>query len=118
MTTSSDATAGLLTCRLRARSPRSGACSSAIVTINTGPQAFTDFNRWVDESVQNANQPGLAPVLVPGIGTAADWVPGRLTLEAARTDRWVAVFLTCPHGGRPAEQLAESLARGALAAHP
>jgi hypothetical protein len=112
----SDRSAGLLVCGYRDRQPARGRCSGASVSINTGPQALTDFHRWVDESVQNAGTSGLAPVLVTGIGLAADWIPAKLTFETASAQRWVAVMLTCPATGASAKALASALARTALRA--
>lgn len=117
MTGSRDVSTDLIVCHYAvAGRSRPGRCSGARVSINTGPQAYTDFRRWVDESVQNALHPGSAPLPVAGIGLGADWVPADLTLEAGRTDRWVAVVLTCPTGASGARALATALARTAMTA--
>lgn len=88
------------------------------MTINDQSQAYWDFQRWVVESAQTAGQshrPDMAPVqLDVGIGLEADWVPGNLNLEAASSNRWVAVFLTCPGRSSDDVLLAEDLARLAM----
>ena len=103
-------------CDYRAAAGTTG-CPVASVTINTEPQAFADFNRWVVETVQNAGGvagAGLAPQEVDGIGVLADWVPDKLTFETATETRWIAVYLTCPSPGPGDLPLAEALARAAL----
>ena len=114
-----DLGAGLSTCDYRAQARTADACSAATVTINTNPQPFKDFQRWVVETGQNAaTGPGenLAPVAIMGIGIEADWVPGTLTFETATNSRWIAIRLTCPGADPKSLTLAEALARAALSA--
>ncbi len=111
--------AGLTTCSLRTLAGSSASCTGATVTINTNPQAFTDFNRWVVETAQNGNVKtgtDLFPHQINGIGVEADWVPGTLTFGAATETRWVTVRLTCPPSAAQTLALAEALARPALPA--
>jgi hypothetical protein len=89
------------------------------MTIDTNPQAFKDFQRWVVETGQTASTGSgdtLAPHQIDGIGVEADWVPGTLTFETATEFRWVAVRLTCARSGPQNLALAETLARTALTA--
>jgi hypothetical protein len=119
-TSTQEVTAGLSTCSYDRRTPKAGACTAATVTINTNPQPFKDFQRWVVETTQNAGTARLgkdfAPQQVDGIGIEADWVPGTLTFETANNERWIAVQLRCPSSGPPSLALAESLAKAALTA--
>ena len=110
---------GLATCRYATRRPAAHGCSGATVTINTAPQAFTDFDRWVVETAQNssARGPAFAPVEVDGIGVEADWVPGTRLFETAEPGRWVVVSLVCPadpQASDGAAELAATLARIAI----
>jgi hypothetical protein len=78
--------------------PASPKCTKAAVSINTGPSALTDFNRWTTETGQNAmwtGKPSLNPTPVAGIGILAEWVPATRTFAAASTNTWVQVVLTC-----------------------
>lgn len=112
-----DESADLIVCRYRDPQAAAGACTGASVSINTAPQAYVDFRRWVDESVQNSSTGrGLSPVLLGGIGLGADWIPARLTLGAATADRWVEIILTCPHPVAQNLALAKALARTAIVA--
>ena len=115
-----EVTPGLSTCSYHRRGPQAGACTAATVTINTSPQPFKDFQRWVVETTQNAGTARLgkdfAPQQVAGIGIEADWVPGTLTLETADNDRWIAVQLRCANPGPQSLALAKALARAALTA--
>jgi hypothetical protein len=114
-----DVTAGLTTCGYRTAGGKR-ACTAATVTINTNPQPFKDFQRWVVESAQNDTTAhrgdGYLPHAIDGIGIEADWVPAALDFETATNARWVAVRLTCPNSGRQTLSLAEDLARAGLAA--
>jgi hypothetical protein len=115
----SDVTAGLTTCGYRTTGGAQ-ACSAATVTINTNPQPFKDFQRWVVETGQNDTTAGLGdgrfPHEIDGIGIEAAWVPAALDFETANNERWVAVRLTCPNSGQHSLSLAEDLARAGLAA--
>jgi hypothetical protein len=115
----SDASANYVACAYSARAT-AGGCTGATVTINDQAQAYWDFQRWVVASAQTAgqsHQPDMAPVqLHVRIGLEADWIPGNLNLEAASSNRWVAVFLTCPVRRSRNLVLAENLARLAMAA--
>ena len=116
----SDVTAGLTTCGYRTAAAKAGECTAATVTINTNPQPFKDFQRWVVESAQNDTTArlgdGYLPHAIDGIGIEADWVPAAQDFETATNARWVAVRLTCPNSGRQSLSLAEDLARAGLAA--
>ncbi len=121
VTAQADVTEGFSTCSYRTVAAKADACSAATVTLSTNPQPFKDFQRWVDESGQNAAVgPGedLAPIAIFGIGIEADWIPGTLTFGTANNDRWVTVRLTCPDSGPQSLALAEALARAGLAAPP
>ncbi len=115
----SDVTAGLTTCSYRAAAAKPGECKGATVTINTNPQPFKDFQRWVVESAQNDTTArlgdGYLPHAIGGVGIEADWVPAALDFETATDARWVAVRLTCPSSGQQSLSLAENLARAGLA---
>jgi hypothetical protein len=114
-----DVTAGLTTCGYRTAGG-AHACTAASVTINTNPQPFKDFQRWVVESAQNDTTARLGdryfPHEIDGIGVEAAWVPAALDFETATHARWVAVRLTCPSSGQQSLSLAEDLARAGLAA--
>jgi hypothetical protein len=113
-----DVSGAYLACQLQDQHAAAGACTSAKVTINDESQAYWDFQRWVVESGQTAGQsgqPDLAPVQKNvGIGIESDWIAATRNFEAARSDRWVAVFLTCPASGARELTLAEELARVAM----
>jgi hypothetical protein len=115
-----DVSAGLSTCGYRTRGAKTGACPAASVTINTNPQPFKDFQRWVVETTQNAGTARLGadftPQQVDGIGIEADWVPATYLFETANNERWIAVQLTCPSPAPANLTLAKTLARAALAA--
>lgn len=102
---SSSRSRGLTTCRYR-MSVASGhaACTSAGLRVDTGPGAFTDFNRWVDEQVQNSSvgRPGSAPVQVhaPRLGPTVEWVPALRTLQYGVLGRWVTVSMSCRQAAR------------------
>ncbi len=118
-TVASDVTAGFTTCDLRRQPSKDRICSAAAVTINTNPQALKNFQRWVDETAQNASTGSgdeLAPHQIDGIGVEADWVPGTLTFETATNSRWIAIRLTCASAGPESLALAKALARAALTA--
>ncbi len=110
---------GYTKCSLRTAAGHPTACTTATVSIDTNPQAFTAFNRWVDETAQNGDVESgtdLFPHQINGIGLEADWVPGTLTLGTATQTRWVSVRLTCTAAGAQPLALAEALARPALTA--
>jgi hypothetical protein len=111
---------GYTRCDYQSGSASSGACTAASVSIDTAPQAFTDFDRWVVETTQNAGSgpAGHAPEQVNGIGLLADWVPATQLFETGTETRWIAVQLTCPAADAKALGLAEALARSALSAGP
>lgn len=114
-----DRTRGLTTCDYRPRGPRSSAvrdglsCSGARLTVNTAPQAYVDFHRFVDEQVQNASigGPGHAPVAIhaPEVGPEVDWIPALQTLQAGRPGRWITVVMDCDRTA-PARDVARRLA--------
>ncbi len=115
---SSDTSAGLIVCRYATRQTTSSTCTGASVTINTEPQAFKDFQRWVVETTQNSSsgsrEAGLAPVTEAGVGLEADWVPATLTFEAGTPTRWVSVVLTCTARNSRQLPLAKRLAAVAI----
>lgn len=116
----SDVTAGFTTCEYQAAAAKPGACSAATVTINTNPQPFKDFQRWVVETAQNDTTArlgdGYFPHEIDGVGIEAAWVPATQNFETANNERWIAVRLTCPDSGARSLALSKELARAALAA--
>lgn len=113
--------ADLATCRYRARRVRSGHCGAVTVQVNTAPQVFIDFQRWVVETGQTAarssiRRPGHSPVQVNGVRLEADWVPADLLFETATERRWVTVTLNCRVSAARGLPLARRLAVAALAA--
>jgi hypothetical protein len=115
----SDVTAGFSTCDYKSTAAKAGMCTAATVTINTNPQPFKDFQRWVVETAQNDTTArlgdGYFPHEIDGVGVEAGWVPATQSLETANNERWVAVRLTCPNAGEQSLELAKSLARAAIA---
>ena len=90
ITVQADVSSGFSSCAYGSAAGKAKACSAASVTIDTNPQAFKDFQRWVVETGQNAGAgPGedLAPEAIIGIGVEADWVlarsPSRLQTTTA-----------------------------------
>lgn len=107
------------TCSYRAAAAKSGACTAATVTINTNPQPFKDFQRWVVETAQNDTTAqlgdGYFPREIDGVGIEAGWVPATQNLQTANNERWVSVRVTCPTAGGQDLALAKVLARAAIA---
>jgi hypothetical protein len=98
--------------------PAAATCTKARVSINTGPNALQDFNRWTVETGQNAmwtNRSSLNPQPVAGIGILAEWVPATLTFETASSNTWVAIVLTCPKHSSADLRLGMALGRAGLA---
>jgi hypothetical protein len=114
----SDVTSGFSTCDYRTTAAAAGSCTAATVTINTSPQPFKDFQRWVVETAQNDTTAhlgdGYFPHEIDGVGVEAGWVPATRNLETANNERWIAVRLTCPKSGPQSLALAKDLARAAL----
>jgi hypothetical protein len=112
-------TDGLAVCEYRATRVRAGHCAAVRVSVDTAPSAYRDFQRWVVETAQTADQsshasPGLHPVTVNRLGVEADWVASDRLLGAATLDRWVSVVLQCRLGDGPGLALATSIGRAAL----
>jgi hypothetical protein len=118
LTVEADVSAGYTTCDYKTAATPAASCTAATVSINTAPQAFTDFNRWVVETTQNAGSGpvGHAPEQINGIGLLADWVPATLLFETATQTRWIAVQLTCMSPAPKDLALATDLAQAALSA--
>jgi hypothetical protein len=118
VTSKAEVSPGYTRCDYQTASASAQACTAATVSIDTAPQAFTAFNRWVVETTQNAGggPAGHAPELIHGIGVLADWVPVTQLFETGTETRWVTVQLTCPAGDPNALALGEALARAALGA--
>ena len=119
VTVQADVSVGFTTCNYGSAAASPGVCSAATLTIDTNPQAFKDFQRWVVETGQNALVgvgDSLAPHQIDGIGVEADWVPGTLMFETATASRWIAIRLMCSATAPRDLALAEALARAALAA--
>jgi hypothetical protein len=116
----------LITCRYARTTSlpfRSTGCTSATILVNTEPQAYNAFSRWVVETGQNAmwtSTPSLAPRPVGGLGIRAEWVPGELEVATGSSTTWVSVSLTwtdrSASSRKAAKRLAKRLAAEGLAA--
>jgi len=111
----------LATCHYRARKVPHGHCGAATIQVNTAPQVFVDFQRWLVETGQTAAQSpnrasaaGHSPVQVNGVGIEADWVPADRLFETSTDKRWVAVKLNCRVPASRGLPLARRLAVAAL----
>lgn len=116
VTFESQVTSGYTRCDYKAVATTGAGCSAATVSVDTAPQAFKDFNRWVVETTQNAGggPPGHAPEQINRIGVLADWVPATQLFETGTEDHWITVQLSCKSSDAQALQLAEALAKAAL----
>lgn len=111
----------LATCHYRASKARPGHCGAATIQVNTAPQPYRDFQRWLVEIGQTAAQssvhaPGHSPVQVNGVGLEADWVPAPRIFSTATEKRWVTVTLNCQVSPARGQVLARRLAVAALTA--
>jgi hypothetical protein len=118
-TTAAQTSAGLAVCEYRATGVSTGRCAAVRVSVDTAPNAFRDFQRWLVETAQTANQSSKSmasqhPVTVAGLGIEADWVAADRLLDAATMNTWISVSLLCRMANRPGLALATSLGRAAL----
>jgi len=111
----------LSTCHYRARKVPHGHCGAATIQVNTAPQVYRDFQRWLVETGQTAAQSpnrasavGRSPVQVNGVGIEADWVPADRLFETSTDKRWVTVTLNCRVPASRGLPLARRLAVAAL----
>jgi hypothetical protein len=119
-TTTVQTSAGLAVCEYRTTGVRPGRCPAVRVSVDTAPNAFRDFQRWLVETTQTASQSSKStasqhPVTVAGLGIEADWVAANRLLDAATMDIWISVSLQCGIANRPGLALATSLGHAALA---
>jgi hypothetical protein len=109
---------GEITCDYSAPHAPSDGCRATRVIVNTEPDAYAGFYRWIDEGQQNSmwsTTAANAEVPVSGIGTLAEWVSGQQTFETGDPTTWVSIYLTCSHARSDGETLAAALARAGLA---